>query len=135
MSEKMERRRQPASEIYIVVLFTDEITNEEMDFLNSLRRAHRVFIVTSASDAKWENELQTATGYKADRINMENMKEMTPSMRNESIADVVHILTMRGRPKRYVYLHPGPNVEKWNLNLEEVKETLEKDKDTEVQIK
>jgi len=134
MIEK-ERRRHPATEIYIAVIFSNEITDAEQSFLHKLTNINRVFIVTDVSDRKWNSGLSTDTGYRADRVNLNSVKEAPRETWEETIADVIHILTMRGHPKRHVYLQKdGPNVQKYGLSLDKIKETLEEDKKTEVVI-
>lgn len=135
---KQERRKHPATEIYVAVIFSNEITDAEQEFLNKIKKekeVNRVFIVTDVPDHAWSTWLSTDTGYRADRVNLTSIKEAPRETWEETIADVIHILTMRGHPKRHVYLQKdGPNVESYGLDLEKVKKTLEEDKKTKVVI-
>ncbi len=138
MSVDKERRRHPASEIYIAVIFSNEITEVEQAFLDKVKRVkevNRVFIVTDVSNREWTSRLSTDTGYRADRVNISTLKTAPRETWEETIADVIHILTMRGHPKQHVFLQKdGPNVKSYKLDLEKIKKTLEDNKKTGVII-
>ena len=141
----MERRRILLNKIKIVVFFTNEITNKDLDFLDELVKdiglIHRVFIVTDVSDEEWNAYLSNAIGMRIERIDIGMFKrelgdEFEKINKEEvAVANPILMLTMRGHPERFVYLHPGPNVERFGLDLEKVKEFLETDKDVHAEVR